>query len=230
MAQSYAPRSGGTRERESGPDVIVCVRALSSQVDLAAVARALKSGHLGGAAVDVYPKEPSRNGTGFETDLHGCPNVILTPHIGTLRRSRFYSLATYTETRRSGTSAGGSTEEAQRAIGVEVATAMIRFVDLERSPGVLLHASANPLPCFPDAGTSTRARPWGPSTFPRWSCGTRTPRSAPCGFSTSTRTCQACSRYVLEKRPHNLSCLIMLARIFAWALAANQQAAVAVEH
>ena len=85
MAQSYAPRSGGTRERESGPDVIVCVRALSSQVDLAAVARALKSGHLGGAAVDVYPKEPSRNGTGFETDLHGCPNVILTPHIGTLR-------------------------------------------------------------------------------------------------------------------------------------------------
>ena len=57
-----------------------------AQVDLAAVAKALKSGHLRGAAVDVYPSEPKGNGPGFQTVLAGCPNVIMTPHIGTPRR------------------------------------------------------------------------------------------------------------------------------------------------
>jgi D-3-phosphoglycerate dehydrogenase len=60
-------------------------------VDIAALVAALKSGKLAGAAVDVYPEEPSKNGE-FYTDLKGLPNVILTPHVG------------------------GSTEEAQRDI------------------------------------------------------------------------------------------------------------------
>lgn len=73
-------------------------------VDIAALAKALKSGHLGGAAIDVYPEEPETNSDGFITELQGLPNVILTPHIG------------------------GSTEEAQASIGKEVATALIKFV------------------------------------------------------------------------------------------------------
>ncbi|RKP25293.1 D-isomer specific 2-hydroxyacid dehydrogenase [Syncephalis pseudoplumigaleata] len=51
-------------------------------VDIPALAEALRSGHLGGAAVDVYPSEPFKNGPGFATELIGCPNTILTPHIG----------------------------------------------------------------------------------------------------------------------------------------------------
>ncbi|EME31764.1 D-3-phosphoglycerate dehydrogenase [Galdieria sulphuraria] len=73
-------------------------------VDLKALADSLRSGHLGGAAIDVYPKEPKANGSGFETPLQNCPNTILTPHIG------------------------GSTEEAQQMIGEEVATALIKLV------------------------------------------------------------------------------------------------------
>ncbi len=60
-------------------------------VDIQALVTALKSGKLAGAAIDVYPEEPSSNGE-FITELQGLPNVILTPHVG------------------------GSTEEAQRNI------------------------------------------------------------------------------------------------------------------
>ncbi|KAJ2165044.1 D-3-phosphoglycerate dehydrogenase 2 [Coemansia sp. RSA 353] len=74
-------------------------------VDIDALAASLKSGHLAGAAVDVYPKEPLANGPGFESPLRNCPNTLLTPHIG------------------------GSTEEAQRMIGIEVATAATKFVN-----------------------------------------------------------------------------------------------------
>jgi D-3-phosphoglycerate dehydrogenase len=75
-----------------------------SVVDIPALARALRSKHLGGAAVDVYPEEPETNSDGFVTELQNLPNVVLTPHIG------------------------GSTEEAQEAIGREVATSLIKFV------------------------------------------------------------------------------------------------------
>ncbi|KAJ2161996.1 D-3-phosphoglycerate dehydrogenase 2 [Coemansia sp. RSA 552] len=74
-------------------------------VDIDALAAALKSGHLAGAAVDVYPSEPLANGPGFESALRGCPNTLLTPHIG------------------------GSTEEAQRMIGIEVSTAITKFIN-----------------------------------------------------------------------------------------------------
>lgn len=60
-----------------------------SVVDIPALTRALLSGHLAGAAVDVYPKEPKENGPGFETELMQCPNVILTPHIGQQERLFF---------------------------------------------------------------------------------------------------------------------------------------------
>jgi D-3-phosphoglycerate dehydrogenase / 2-oxoglutarate reductase len=72
-------------------------------VEIPALAAALRDGHLLGAAVDVYPEEPESNGKGFESELRGLPNVLLTPHIG------------------------GSTLEAQASIGREVATSLIKF-------------------------------------------------------------------------------------------------------
>jgi D-3-phosphoglycerate dehydrogenase len=66
-------------------------------VDHLALRRHIESGHLAGAAVDVFPKEPKRPGEEFVSDLRGLRNVILTPHVG------------------------GSTEEAQQDIGNFVA-------------------------------------------------------------------------------------------------------------
>lgn len=51
-------------------------------VDIDALKKHLESGHLGGAAIDVYPMEPKNNGDSFTSPLLGVPNVILTPHIG----------------------------------------------------------------------------------------------------------------------------------------------------
>ena len=85
--------------------------ARGSVVDLDAVAAALKSGHLGGAAIDVFEAEPADGTEPFSCPLIGLPNVILTPHIG------------------------GSTEEAQVAIGVEVAQKMIAFINSGASIG-----------------------------------------------------------------------------------------------
>jgi D-3-phosphoglycerate dehydrogenase len=66
-------------------------------VDHAALRRHIESGHLAGAAVDVFPTEPKRPGEEFVSELRGLSNVILTPHVG------------------------GSTEEAQQDIGNFVA-------------------------------------------------------------------------------------------------------------
>jgi D-3-phosphoglycerate dehydrogenase len=76
-----------------------------SVVDIEALAESLKSGHLSGAAVDVFPVEPKGNGEPFVSPLIGLDNVILTPHIG------------------------GSTLEAQDNIGVEVSSKLIRYSD-----------------------------------------------------------------------------------------------------
>jgi D-3-phosphoglycerate dehydrogenase len=73
-------------------------------VDHAALRRHIVSGHLSGAAIDVFPEEPKRNGETFDSSLRGLPNVILTPHIG------------------------GSTEEAQEDIGRFVATKLQDFL------------------------------------------------------------------------------------------------------
>jgi len=74
-------------------------------VDIDALAEALKSGKLGGAAVDVFPLEPKGNAELFESPLRGLDNVILTPHVG------------------------GSTLEAQDNIGIEVAAKLVRYSD-----------------------------------------------------------------------------------------------------
>ena len=73
-------------------------------VDHLALRDALASGHLAGAAVDVFPSEPKGRGDEFVSELRGLPNVILTPHIG------------------------GSTEEAQSDIGDFVANKLVHFV------------------------------------------------------------------------------------------------------
>jgi len=91
-----------------------------SVVDLDALAGAIKSGHLGGAAVDVYPDEPVANGEKFSSVLQTLPNMILTPHIG------------------------GSTEEAQAAIGVEVATSLIRFMNSGATAGAVNFPQVEP--------------------------------------------------------------------------------------
>jgi len=82
-------------------------------VDLDALAAALKSGHLAGAAVDVFPVEPASNNDRFVSPLQGLPNVILTPHIG------------------------GSTEEAQERIGAEVARKLIDYSDVGSTVGAV---------------------------------------------------------------------------------------------
>ena len=83
-----------------------------SVIDIPALIDAMRSGKIAGAALDVYPSEPSGNGDYFTNslnpwaeDLRSLKNLILTPHIG------------------------GSTEEAQSAIGIEVGEALVRYVN-----------------------------------------------------------------------------------------------------
>jgi len=80
-------------------------------VDLNALVAALKSKHITGAAIDVYPLEPEKNGDKFETPLQGLSNVILTPHIG------------------------GSTEEAQENIGEDVSVKLYQYLERGVSNG-----------------------------------------------------------------------------------------------
>ncbi|KAF7727636.1 D-3-phosphoglycerate dehydrogenase 2 [Apophysomyces ossiformis] len=89
--------------------------ARGTVVQIPGLVKGLKSGHLAGAAIDVYPKEPAANGPHFTDypELLECPNLILTPHIG------------------------GSTEEAQRMIGLEVSNALIKYVNEGTSIGAV---------------------------------------------------------------------------------------------
>jgi D-3-phosphoglycerate dehydrogenase len=84
-----------------------------SVVDLDALREALLSGHIAGAAVDVFPKEPGSNSAAYDSVLAGLDNVILTPHIG------------------------GSTSEAQRSIGVDVTRSLVAFTDTGASTGAV---------------------------------------------------------------------------------------------
>ena len=80
-------------------------------VDLDALAVAIKNKHISGAAIDVYPLEPEKNGDKFETPLQGLSNVLLTPHIG------------------------GSTEEAQENIGDDVSIKLYQYLERGVSNG-----------------------------------------------------------------------------------------------
>ncbi len=104
---------GTAQLRRIKPGGCVLNASRGSVVDLDALALALKEGHVGGAAVDVYPTEPETNGDDFISPLRGLPNVILTPHVG------------------------GSTEEAQESIGREVAESLIKFVNTGSTAGAV---------------------------------------------------------------------------------------------
>ena len=87
------------------PGSIFINAARGTCVEIDALAAALESKHLGGAAIDVFPKEPKANDEEFLSPLRKFDNVILTPHIG------------------------GSTLEAQANIGLEVAEKFVRYSD-----------------------------------------------------------------------------------------------------
>jgi D-3-phosphoglycerate dehydrogenase len=80
-------------------------------VDIDALAKSIETGHLSGAGIDVFPWEPEKNGDKFTTALQGLPNVLLTPHIG------------------------GSTEEAQQNIGVDVSQKLFSYLEMGISTG-----------------------------------------------------------------------------------------------
>lgn len=80
-------------------------------VDLDALTAALTSGHLSGAAIDVFPVEPEKNGDPFSSPLQNLPNVLLTPHIG------------------------GSTEEAQYNIGEDVSAKLLQYLEMGATTG-----------------------------------------------------------------------------------------------
>lgn len=80
-------------------------------VDLDALKKCLENGHLAGAAIDVFPEEPEKNGAKFSTVLQNSPNVILTPHIG------------------------GSTEEAQFNIGLDVTSKLLNYLERGSTTG-----------------------------------------------------------------------------------------------
>jgi D-3-phosphoglycerate dehydrogenase len=104
---------GEAQLRLMQPGAYLINNSRGTVVDLDALAAALRDGHLGGAAVDVFPVEPSSNAERFQTPLQGLSNVILTPHIG------------------------GSTEEAQERIGREVARKMVDYVESGSTMGAV---------------------------------------------------------------------------------------------
>ena len=80
-------------------------------VDLAALKKFIDNDTIAGAAIDVFPDEPEKNGAAFASVLQNLPNTILTPHIG------------------------GSTEEAQANIGLDVTAKLINYLELGTSNG-----------------------------------------------------------------------------------------------
>jgi D-3-phosphoglycerate dehydrogenase len=104
---------GPTELAKMKPGACLLNASRGTVVQIEALAEAIRSGHVGGAAVDVYPKEPESNSDGFESALRNLPNMILTPHIG------------------------GSTEEAQEAIGKEVSAALLKYVNQGSTTGAV---------------------------------------------------------------------------------------------
>lgn len=115
----HVPATPETKNMISGPQLsrmkdgaYLLNASRGTVVDIPALINAMRGGKIAGAALDVYPQEPGANGDYFTNDLNawaedlrGLKNLILTPHIG------------------------GSTEEAQRAIGLEVSEALVRYIN-----------------------------------------------------------------------------------------------------
>jgi D-3-phosphoglycerate dehydrogenase / 2-oxoglutarate reductase len=95
-------------------------------VDLDALAKSLQEQQIIGAAIDVFPVEPEKNGDRFQTPLQQLPNVLLTPHIG------------------------GSTEEAQQNIGEDVSNKLFQFLEMGITTG---SHTVPPLSLPPQEGT-----------------------------------------------------------------------------
>jgi D-3-phosphoglycerate dehydrogenase len=95
------------------PGALLINNSRGTIVDLDALAAALRSRKLAGAAIDVFPVEPSSNAERFVSPLQGFDNVILTPHVG------------------------GSTEEAQERIGAEVARKLVEYSDVGSTTGAV---------------------------------------------------------------------------------------------
>jgi D-3-phosphoglycerate dehydrogenase / 2-oxoglutarate reductase len=90
---------------------IIINYARGTVLDLVALRKAIIAGKIGGAAIDVFPVEPEKNGDIFETPMQDLPNVILTPHIG------------------------GSTQEAQSNIGIDVSSKLFNYLEKGISTG-----------------------------------------------------------------------------------------------
>ena len=108
----HVPENPGTRDMIGAhelatmrPGTILLNASRGTVIDLGALTESLRSGHLLGAAIDVYPQEPTSNDEEFRSPLREFDNCILTPHVG------------------------GSTLEAQENIGREVAGKLIKYCD-----------------------------------------------------------------------------------------------------
>ncbi|ADZ69831.1 phosphoglycerate dehydrogenase [Polymorphum gilvum] len=95
------------------PGSFLINNARGKVIDIDALAAALESGHIAGAAIDVFPSEPKSNADEFVSPLRAFDNVILTPHVG------------------------GSTEEAQERIGEEVSRRLVEYSDVGSTLGAV---------------------------------------------------------------------------------------------
>jgi D-3-phosphoglycerate dehydrogenase len=116
----HVPETGATQGMIGAAEIarmkagaILINNARGTLLDLDALADALRSKRLSGAAIDVFPSEPSSNAEKLTTALQGLDNVILTPHVG------------------------GSTEEAQERIGAEVARKFVEYSDVGSTTGAV---------------------------------------------------------------------------------------------
>ncbi len=114
----HVPETGQTKNlinktlfKQFKKGAILINYARGEVVDLETLAKLLEEGHLSGAAIDVFPVEPEKNGDSFSSPLQKISNVLLTPHIG------------------------GSTEEAQYNIGEDVSAKLLHFLEIGASTG-----------------------------------------------------------------------------------------------
>ncbi len=126
-------------------------------VDTGALRKHLESGHIAGAAIDVFPFEPKRQGDPFESDLRGLPNVILTPHVGGSTQEAQQDIGRFVAGKLLGYAHGGATALSVNLppIGAGDLSGSHRLAHMHRNvPGVL--ASVNAL--FAEHGVNVEAQ------------------------------------------------------------------------